>query len=223
MFLKERIAMDFERLNAVAEKLMKHRKAHREREAGSIYEHGQRVMKLVVMLRKEVVPEDDSMDEILRLAGMFHDIGKGIEPHAAFGAPIMLQAVKGIVTDEEAQAAARLIETHCDRRPDENVHTVWARLIQDADLLDHIGTYNIWMDIQYCAHKEMGVNEEAEFLRSKVEDYAAFHRTQLNFDVSRRIYDDRIGFYLEFMRRFLVESQGEVYRAEEVIGKQADQ
>ena len=212
--------MDFERLNAVAEKLMKRRKAHREREAGSIYEHGQRVAKLVITLRKAVVPQDDSMDDILRLAGMFHDIGKGIEPHAAFGAPIMLQAVKGIVTEEEAQAAARLIGTHCDRRPDEPMHGVWARLIQDADLLDHIGTYTVWMDIQYCAYKDMGVLEEAELFKGKAEEYASFHRTQLNFDVSKRIYDDRIGFYLEYTRRFLVESQGEVYRAEEVLGRQ---
>lgn len=211
--------MDFERLNAVAEKLMKHRKAHRDREAGSIYDHGQRVMKLVITLRKEAVPEDDSMDEILRLAAMFHDIGKGIEPHAAFGAPIMKQAVKGIVTDEEADAAARLIETHCDRRPDEPVHTVWARLIQDADLLDHIGTYNIWMDIQYYAHQGGGVLAEAEFLKENAENYARHHRAQLNFEISRRIYDDRIGFYLEYARRFQAEAQGEVYRAEEVLGK----
>jgi len=210
--------MDFERLDAVAQKLMKHRKAHREREAGSIYEHGQRVAELAVTLRERIVPDDASMDDILRLAGMFHDIGKGIEPHAEFGAPIMKQAVEGIVTAEEAEAAARLIAAHCDRRPEEKVHDLWERIIQDADLLDHIGTYNVWMDIQYCAYKEMGVREEAEFLRSKVEGYADFHRTQLNFEVSRRIYDDRIGFYLEFTRRFLVESEGEIYRAEEVLG-----
>ena len=210
--------MDFDKLNTVARKLMKNRKAHREREAGSIFEHGQRVAKLVITLREAVVPGDDSMDEILRLAGIFHDIGKGIEPHAAFGAPIMKQAVQGIVTDEEAEQAARLIAAHCDRRPDEPLHDVWEKLIQDADLLDHIGTYNVWMDIQYCAYKEMGVEEEAEFLRGKVENYADFHRTQLNFDISKRIYDDRIGFYLEFTRRFLVEAQGEIYRAEEVLG-----
>ena len=210
--------MDFDRLNEIAWKLMKHRKAHPEREAGSIYDHGQRVAKLVIALRREVAPEDESMDDILRLAGMFHDIGKGIEPHAAFGAPIMKQAVNGIVTEEEAEAAARLIEAHCDRRPEEPVHDLWERLIQDADLLDHIGTYNIWMDIQYCAYKGMNVLEEAEFLRSKVENYADYHRTKLNFDVSRRIYDDRIEFYLEFARRFQTEAQGEIYRAEEVLG-----
>ncbi len=209
--------MDFEKLDEIARKLMKRRKAHIDREKGSIYDHGQRVAKLAVTLRKSVVPDDDSMDDILRLAGMFHDIGKGIEPHAAFGAPIMLQAVKGVVSEEEAQAAARLIAAHCDRRPGEPVHDVWERLIQDADLVDHMGTYNVWMDICYHACKDEGVQEAAAYLRDNAEKYAAHHRAQLNFEVTKRIYDDRIGFYLEYARRFQAEAQGEVYRADEVL------
>lgn len=209
--------MDFEKLDEVARHLMKRRKAHPERETGSVYDHGKRVARLIITLRKAVIPDDDSMDDILRLAGMFHDIGKGIEPHAAYGAPIMMQAVKGLVSEREAQEAARLIEAHCDRRPDEPVHDVWERLLQDADLVDHIGTYNIWMDIQYYAHTGGGVEEEAEFLRENAENYAAHHRTKLNFPVSVRIYDDRIGFYLEYAKRFQAEARGEVYRAEEVL------
>lgn len=211
--------MDFEKLDAVAQKLMKKRKAHPEREAGSIYDHGKRVAKLVITLRKAVVPEDNSKDDILRLAGMFHDIGKGIEPHAEFGAPLMKQAVMELVKYEEAEEAARLILAHCDRRPDEPVHDVWARLLQDADLLDHIGTYNIWMDIQYYAHKGGGVEAEAEFLKENAQRYAKHHRKQLNFDVSKRIYDDRIGFYLEYAKRFQAEAKGEVYCAAEVMGE----
>ena len=209
--------MDFEKLDAAARKLMKKRKAHPEREQGSIYDHGQRVSKLILTLRRAVVPEDDSMDDILRLAAMFHDIGKGIEPHAEFGAPIMMQAVKGLVGEDEAREAARLIAAHCDRRPDEPAHDVWERLLQDADLVDHIGTYNIWMDIQYYAHMGGGVMDEAEFLKENAENYARHHRAQLNFEVSKAIYDDRIGFYLEYARRFQAEARGEVYRAEEII------
>lgn len=209
--------MDFAALDAVAQKLMKKRKAHPEREQGSIYDHGQRVARLVITLREAVAPGDGSMDDVLRLAAMFHDIGKGIEPHAAFGAPIMRQAVKGLAEEEEAAEAARLIEAHCDRRPGEPVHDIWARLLQDADLLDHIGTYNIWMDIQYYAHTGGGVAAEAEFLRENAQPYAEHHRRQLNFEVSRRIYDDRIGFYLEYARRFQAEARGEVYRAEELL------
>ena len=125
--------MDFEKLDEVARHLMKRRKAHPERETGSVYDHGKRVARLIITLRKAVIPDDDSMDDILRLAGMFHDIGKGIEPHAAYGAPIMMQAVKGLVSEREAQEAARLIEAHCDRRPDGSgccrMQTWWTTLV----------------------------------------------------------------------------------------------
>jgi len=199
--------MDFERLDAVAQKLMKRRKAHPEREAGSIYDHGRRVAKLVITLRRAVVPDDDSMDDILRLAGMFHDIGKGIEPHAAFGAPIMQQAVKSVVTDEESAEAARLISAHCDRRPDDPDHDVWERIIQDADLLDHIGTYTIWMDIQYSAYKDESFSALAARLAKNAEDYANNQRPKLNFPISKAIYDNRIALYLEFAKRIQAESE----------------
>lgn len=211
--------MDFVRLNGIAEKLLKKRKAHPERERGSIYEHGQRVARLAVLLRKEIVPEDDSRDDILRLAGMFHDIGKGIEPHAEFGAPIMLQAVRGVVSDEEAAEAARLIAAHCDRRPQEDVHDVWVRLIQDADLLDHIGTYTIWMDIQYAAYQDAGAEETAQRMEKGAEEYARHCRSLLNFDLTKRIYDDRIALYMEFVARFSAEARGRIYGEERFLGK----
>ena len=120
---------------------------------------------MVIALRKEVLPDDDSMDDILRLAAIFHDIGKGIEPHAAYGPPIMQQAVHKLVSAHEADEAARLIAAHCDRRPNEPVHNVWERLLQDADLLDHIGTYTIWMDIQYSASKDASFSQTAEAMK----------------------------------------------------------
>lgn len=206
--------MDFERLDEIARGLMKKRKAHRERESGSIYEHGQRVARLVITLRRAVVPQDSSMDDILRLAGMFHDVGKALEPHAEYGAPIMLQAVKGIVSDKEAQEAARLIASHCDRRPGEPVHDVWARLIQDADLLDHIGTYTVWMDIQNAAYRDEGPAWMAEQFGQHAEEYADHCRRLFNFPVSLELYEDRIAFYLEFARRFIKEAAGEIYRPE---------
>ena len=199
--------MDFEKLNAVAQKMMQRRKAHPERESGSIYEHGQRVAKLALELRREVVPGDSSMDNILRLAGIFHDIGKGIEPHAAFGAPIMQQAVRGIVSDDASAEAARLIAAHCDRRPDDPDHDVWTRIIQDADLLDHIGTYTIWMDIQYSASRDESFSSLARRLAENAGEYARHHRPLLNFPVSRAIFDDRIAIYLEFAERIQTESK----------------
>ena len=212
--------MDFAKLDEIAGKLMKKRKAHPERERGSVYEHGRRVAELSVMLRREIVPGDDSRDDILRLAGMFHDIGKGIEPHAEFGAPIMRQAVRGVVTEEEAAEAARLIEAHCDRRPEEDVHDVWARIIQDADLLDHIGTYTIWMDIQYSAYMDEGPEAAAQRMEQNAEEYARHCRSLLNFPVTKAMYDDRIALYLEFAARFSAEARGKVYGAERFLKRQ---
>lgn len=212
--------MDFEKLNEIAVKLMKNRKAHLERERGSIYEHGRRVAKLIVLLRKEILPEDDSKDDILRLAGLFHDIGKGIEPHALFGAPIMRQAVQGVVSDEEAAEAARLIEAHQDRRPQDDDHDVWVRLLQDADLLDHIGTYTVWMDIQYAAYMNASVEETTHRFESNADDYAKECRLLLNFDLTKEIYDDRIAFYQEFAARFSDEARGRIYGAERFLKRQ---
>ena len=88
------MSMDFARLNALAEGWMRTRQAHLERERGSVYFHGQRVAKGVLELRRRVT-EDASHDEILRAAAIFHDIGKGIEPHAQSGAALVVLSGPG--------------------------------------------------------------------------------------------------------------------------------
>ena len=74
-----------------------------------------------------------------------------------------------------------------------------------------------WMDICFCAHQEWGVEEEASFLKENTDRYADMHRALLNFPESVRIYDDRVGFYQEFARRFQVEATGDVYRMNEIF------
>lgn len=200
--------MDFEQLDQLARKLMKKRKSHVEREIGSVYYHGRRVSRLVCDLRAQIVPQDSSMDEVLRLAGLFHDVGKGIEPHARYGAVIFREAMRDCdVTPEETDAAARLIAAHCDRRPTEPVHDVWERLLQDADLLDHIGTYTIWMDFNWCAYREEGVDEARKRL-SSVEEYIAANRAGINFPQSLAIYDEKSEFLRAFAARLDWESRG---------------
>ena len=200
--------LDFVKLDQLAQDLMKNRKAHLDREIGSVYYHGRRVAALALELRRQIVPGDDSMDETLRLAGMFHDVGKGIEPHEAYGATIMRQAVEELVPPEQALRASRMIENHPDRRPQEDVHDVWTRLLQDADLLDHMGTYGLWMDIQYQAHHHLCVDDHLEYLNGHVEEYFAYHRAQLNFPLSIEEYDRRGELVLDYWKRLQVEAEG---------------
>ena len=202
--------MDFEQLDELARKLMKKRKSHVEREIGSIYYHGRRVSRLVLELRRLIVPDDDSMDDMLRLAGLFHDVGKGIEPHARYGAAIFREAMRDCdVTPTQVDCAARLIAAHCDRRPSEPVHDTWERLIQDADLLDHIGTYTIWMDFNWCAYREEGVDEARKRL-SSIEEYIASNRKGINFPQSLAIYDEKSDFLRAFVARLDWESRGRI-------------
>jgi uncharacterized protein len=77
--------IDWQALDALAQKQMAQRKAHPMRETGFIYRHGRRVAASVCRLRARIT-DDASHDEALRIAGLFHDIGKGIEPHARSGA-----------------------------------------------------------------------------------------------------------------------------------------
>lgn len=211
--------MDFEKLDGIARELMARRKAQRERETGSTYEHGVRTAKLALLLRRELMPDDDSMDDILHLAGLFHDVAKSVEPHEKFGPVLLMEAVQGLVTEAEAREAARLISEHCDRRPGEPYPDVWSKILQDADLLDHIGSYTVWMDIQRAAFRDLSVEQTAQHFRENARAYAEYHRKTLNFPVSVRIYDERIASYLDFAERFCVEAEGEIYHPERIFGR----
>lgn len=200
--------MDFERLDAIAARFMKHRRVHTRRETGSVYYHGARVGRGVLQLRG-MVTADDSHDEILRCAAMFHDIGKGFPDHARYGALIAREALKDELAPDELRAVARLIAAHDDKRPDETAHDIWTRLLQDADVLDHAGTYEIWMSCNYYAYRQQPMEMMEEWYLDGFEPEMARLRTRLNFDVSKGIFDAKVDFVREFARRYRVERTGE--------------
>ena len=155
------------------------------------------------------VTEDASHDEILRAAAIFHDIGKGIEPHAQSSAAL----VRGLLREEIAPQAlaeiARLIAAHCDRRPREDAHDVWARLLQDADLLDHFGSYGIWMLSMNAANLSHGSIEALnEFYQNQYDEYIRKNRALLNFAQSLAVFDEKDAFVRKFASRLRVESAG---------------
>lgn len=125
--------IDYEKLDALAQKLMMNRKAHLNRERGFIYYHGKRTAIAVIALRK-MATEDDRHDDALRIAAMFHDVGKGIEPHNRTGAAIVKELLAEELPPALLDEVARLIRAHVER-PTEGI---WEGLLQDADLMDHL-------------------------------------------------------------------------------------
>lgn len=201
--------MDFDRLDEIAAHLMKSRQAHTMRETGSVYYHGTRTARGILTLRKAVLPEDNDHDDILRAAAMFHDVGKGIEPHNEYGALLAKEALKNEVTPFELNEIERIIYAHCLRSPGSGEHDNWCMLLQDADLLDHFGVYEIWMNVNYYAYTHEGIDEQVVFYRDELENFLDEHAKLLNFDVSKRIFAEKAEFERAYAKRLFVEARGD--------------
>lgn len=201
--------MDFERLEALAQKYMGRRKSHIEREIGHAYFHGKRVANGVLELRRKIFPEDASHDDTLRCAGLFHDIGKGIEPHGRTGAALVRELLREEMTADECNAVCELIAVHNDRQPQSDIHSPWAKLLQDADLLDHFGIQGIWLSFTYYAYMgQKGMEELPEFYKTEWENAVSRNRAALNFDFSKKIFEEKIDYERSVIERLRHEGEG---------------
>lgn len=209
--------MDLDKIKRLATDLLKNRKAHIEREKGGILYHGQRTAELVLKLRKVLLPDDSSHDDILQVAAWFHDCGKGIEPHANYGAVIAREALKDYVSSHELEQICSLIRLHQDRDPGSNTHDDYTKLLQDADHLDHFGIYEVWMGIQYYAHTEGTIQEMLDFYNMNHESHTKKHRALLNYELSKRIFDDKVSFENDYIARLNDEGQGKIHNLKELL------
>jgi len=201
--------MNLPELKALAE-LQKHRKAHINREKGSIYYHGQRVANTVLQLRRAILPNDESHDDILSVAAWFHDIGKDIEPHAHTGAILVRDLLQAHCASEELEEICGLIALHCDRRPNDNKHSAYVKLLQDADLLDHFGVMAVWWSIMWSAHEDESPARNLDYFEREWQPFCKKHRALLNYPQSIAAYDEKITFEQEFFARFRLEAQGDL-------------
>lgn len=201
--------MDFKRLDTIAQKAMKRRKSHVEREVGAAYFHGLRVANGAVALRRRLT-EDASMDDLLRAAGMFHDVAKGIEPHDETGAALTEWLLRDELTEDELRTVCRLIREHDRRRPGTDENTLWEKILQDADILDHYGGQGVWMSCTWYAYN--GQQEMAQlpvFYETDWPGQIEKHRALLNFPESKKIFDEKCAFERSVARRMAAEAQGE--------------
>ena len=79
---------------------------------------------------------------------------------------------------------------------------------QMMSLLDHFGTQEIWMCFSYYATHERGVSEALDFYRNDYKKSVNRQRKLLNFEESRRIFEEKYRFQRDFIKRLKVESEG---------------
>lgn len=197
--------MDFKRLDDIARSIMIGRRAQNERELGHVYYHGVRTMRSVIELRMRIT-DDASHDDLLRAAALFHDCGKALEPHSRSGVALVGEFLKDELTPDELLEVQRLILSHDDRG--DAGADMWLKLLQDADLLDHYGSMEVWLNFNFSARYERPVSSSVEFWQSEYSKQADGHRRLINFDLTRRIFDEKVAFTYDFARRLAIEAAG---------------
>jgi uncharacterized protein len=208
MFYLLEVVMDLALIKQIAFENLGNRKAHRHRETGFIYYHGARVANLVINLRKLILPEDSSMDEILQAAAYFHDVAKGIEPHSKYGAVLIREMLQDLCTAEEIEQIARLIGSHAQRKKRE--YNNYEMLLQDADLLDHFGTIELWMNFCYSAIDDKNIDFSIDYYDTEFKALADKNKSLLNYEVSEKIFNEKLQFLHDFISRMKIENKGDI-------------
>ncbi|WNS45291.1 HD domain-containing protein [Paenibacillus sp. MMS20-IR301] len=201
--------MNRDTINEIAKNTMSYRKSHLHREKGFIYYHCQRVANISLSLRRELFPDEDSMDDIIYAAAMLHDVTKGIEPHQETGAVLVKSLLKDECSPEQLEFISDIIALHNVRNHEEL--PFYIKLVQDADMLDHFGSMNIWTKFLGSAHSEESVWETLRFWDSgEHKQFLVKARSQLNYSRSKDIFDQKLKFEQQFHERFKLECNGEV-------------
>jgi len=203
--------MDRENITKLAYEKMGKAKAHIAREKGFIYYHGLRTAKLALTLRKNIFPEINEYDDFIFVGALFHDCGKGLEPHEESGEVLVRHFLKNHFLEEELNIISDIVKFHRDRKSP-NDHPMWIKLVQDADILEHQGTTEVWINIAYTLYDEKSYDraiewwlEDEKCLKGKVKQ-----RKKLNFDFSKKVWDEKLEYVDSFIKRLKEESEGNV-------------
>lgn len=200
--------MDTKLLEEIACKKMGKVRAHLEREPGHIYYHGLRVAKLSINLRKIIFPVESSFDDVIYAGALFHDIGKGIEPHSETGYAVVKHILQEYCEPDELNNVSEIVRYHC-KRVFPNDYPFWIKIVQDADVLDHMGTTEIWLNFLYSAYEGRSIDRSLEWYRGdEVKRHLEKMRNALNYNESKEIWDEKVKFVDLFVNRLVIEADG---------------
>ncbi len=200
--------MDKHKVIEIARSAMADLKPMPTREKGYVFHHGLRTAKIAMSLA-DIEDHSPKVDrDILFAAAVFHDIGKGTDPHNETGADMAEDLLEGECLPGEISGITQIIREHNQRHRAMDC-TMVARIHQDADILDHFGTQNIWLAFHWNAAHEETPHQSLEYFRGpESERWQTWARASLNFDASLKIFDEKIAFEGDFFDRFAKEIEG---------------
>ena len=207
-------------IKKIAETEMGDKRSSPYNERGDKFAHGERVAKLAIRLRELILPNDNSCDDVLMVAAWFHDICNGFgdrAEHAVSGVERTKELLRNNCSQEELDKITGIIAVHDDRKPDDNTHSAIIKIHQDADLIDHFGTLDIWRFVAYAIGHGETISEAICYMQNEWPDLLKRWRKELHFDLSKKIFDDRVEFARLFIERFAVEGAGEIWNENTIV------
>ncbi|MHB1483077.1 MAG: HD domain-containing protein [Saccharofermentanales bacterium] len=206
--------MDLTAIKKLAYELMGNKRSHDWKEKGNKYLHGERVASLVLKLRKQLLPGDDSHDDILVVAAWLHDIANGVAGHESKGAKKLRHALTGYCSETELDTICEIITFHDDRNSGYDSYSDYIKLHQDADHLDHFGSYEVWTHFLYAVPHELNILDVLDYFKNVRPTEDEKYLSELNFEVSKNIYNEKREFLQNFIDRFGVECTGGIWNEE---------
>lgn len=200
--------MDLNLLKKQAWQSMGKRYSHPDRELGYAFYHGQRVGKIALKLRELIFQDEESYDDVILVGSWFHDVGKGIEPHWEYGSLICQTLLKELSTPAQLDQIVEIVRGHTLRKEKEYPHYV--KLVQDADILDHFGTQEIWLNFWHNAYQRKNLKHSLEFYAEQYILNVEKVRPLLNYKQSIEFFDEKDRFVREFVDRLSKEGLGEL-------------
>ena len=198
---------------------MNGKSSHPFKERSNKYSHGERVATLGLRLRRLILPNENEYDDILTAAAWFHDVcnGPGVNKHGILGAERAGKLLAEYCTSEELKQICYIIAVHGDRKNETVTYSNALKIHQDADRLDHFGTYDIWSFVTYSIALERTTNDALHYLQNTWLNNFTKWRDDLHFDLSKKIFDEKKQFTESFAERFAVECAGGIWNEKALL------
>lgn len=184
-------------------------------EIGYRYYHGLRTAALAGALARAMGLKVDA--EALYIGAFLHDVGKAECSgfgHGRGGKEVIEAEIPHLFTPAELAKVTDIVANHY-RRPcqggknsDRHPFSAEVLLVQDADALDHFGSSAVWLAFHWSKHQGRNQSQTIQFYHNEDLLWRQRALAGLNYDLSRREMEYRLGRIDEFFAHFAKEEAG---------------